>query len=145
MLLTGFRTIYRILRLLVRSGFINSYSARRVLFCVRYGSQRIHPSGDGRNCGTGERLRPLAGLDWVRKCIFLCQGAQGGRGRGTNTTTFQQHGDEEGDKGVWMSVWVDNVDEMHKRCVAAGLEITFPPTDMPWNVREVHIRSRVRA
>jgi len=97
-------------------------------------------SGDGRNCGTGERLRPLAGLDWVRKCIFLCQGAQGGRGRGTNTTTFQQHEDEEGDKEVWMSVWVDNVDEMHKRCVAAGLEITFPPTDMPWNVREMHIR-----
>jgi hypothetical protein len=31
-------------------------------------------------------------------CIFLCQGAQGGRGRGMNTTTFQQQGDEEGDK-----------------------------------------------
>src|SRR6266853_5793129 len=26
--------------------------------------------------------------------IFLCQGAQGGRGRGANTTTFQQDGDE---------------------------------------------------
>jgi len=73
-------------------------------------------------------------------CIFLCQGAQGGRGRGANTTTFQQAGDEEGDKGVWMSVWVDDVDEMHKHCVAAGLEITFPPTDMPWKVREMHLR-----
>lgn len=72
-------------------------------------------------------------------CIFLCQGAQGGRGHGTNTTTFQQHGDEEGDKGVWMSVWVDDVDEMHKTCAAAGLDVTFPPTDMPWNVREMHI------
>jgi hypothetical protein len=60
-------------------------------------------------------------------CIFLCQGAQGGRGRGANTTTFQQNGDEEGDKGVWMSVCVD---EMHKQCVAAGLEVTFPPTDI---------------
>ena len=49
-------------------------------------------------------------------------------------------GDEEGDKGVWMSVWVDDVDEMHKQCVAAGLEVTFPPTDMPWNVREMHVR-----
>jgi predicted enzyme related to lactoylglutathione lyase len=47
---------------------------------------------------------------------------------------------EEGDKGVWMSVWVDDVDEMHKHCVAAGLEVTFPPTDMPWNVREMHLR-----
>lgn len=73
-------------------------------------------------------------------CIFLCQGAQGGRGRGANTTTFQEDGDEEGDKGVWMSVWVEDVDEMHKHCVAAGLEVTFPPTDMPWNVREMHLR-----
>ena len=53
-------------------------------------------------------------------CIFLCQGAQGGRGRGSNTTTFQQDGDEEGDKGVWMSVWVDDVHEMHQHCVAAA-------------------------
>ena len=28
-------------------------------------------------------------------CIFLCQGAQGGRGRGANATTFQEDGDEE--------------------------------------------------
>ncbi len=72
--------------------------------------------------------------------IFLCQGAQGGRGRGANTTTFQQDGDEQADKGSWMSVWVDDVDEVHTQCVAAGLEITFPPTDMPWNVREMHLR-----
>jgi len=65
-------------------------------------------------------------------CIFLCQGAQGGRGRGANTTTFQQTGDEEGDKGAWMSVGVDDVDEMHKHCVVASLEVTFPPTVMPW-------------
>jgi predicted enzyme related to lactoylglutathione lyase len=73
-------------------------------------------------------------------CIFLCQGAQGSRGRGANTTTFQHEGDEEGDKGVWMSVWVDDVDAMHKHCVATGLEVTFPPTDMPWKVREMHLR-----
>jgi hypothetical protein len=72
--------------------------------------------------------------------IFLCQGAQGGRGRGENTTTFQKDGDEEGDLGVWMSVWVENVDEVHKECVAAGLDVTFSPTDMPWNVREMHVR-----
>ncbi len=45
--------------------------------------------------------------------IFLCQGAQGGRGRGANTTTFQQDGDEQADKGSWMSVWVDDVDGVH--------------------------------
>src|SRR3977135_1690945 len=70
-------------------------------------------------------------------CVLLGQGGGGGRGRGANTPTFQQHGDEEGDKGVWMSVWVDDVDEMHKHCVAAGLKVTFPPIDMPWNGREM--------
>jgi hypothetical protein len=73
-------------------------------------------------------------------CIFLCQGAQGGRGRGANATTFQRDGDEKADKGVWMSVWVEDVDEMHRHCVAAALEVTFPPTNMPWNVREMHLR-----
>jgi predicted enzyme related to lactoylglutathione lyase len=71
--------------------------------------------------------------------LSLSRGA-GSRGRGANTTTFQQDGDEEGDKGVWMSVWVDDVDQMHKHCVAAGLDVTFPPTDMPWHVREMHLR-----
>ena len=52
--------------------------------------------------------------------IFLCHGAQGGRGKGTNTTTFQVDDDEAADKGAWMSVWVDDVDAVHKECVAAG-------------------------
>ena len=72
--------------------------------------------------------------------IFLCKGAQGGRGRGTNTTTFQQQGDEEADKGIWMSIWVEDVDAVHSQCVDAGLEVTFRPTNMPWNVREMHLR-----
>jgi len=72
--------------------------------------------------------------------IFLCLGAQGGRGKGTNTSTFGPNGDQTGDKGIWMSLWVDDVDEVHKQCLAAGLEVTYPPTDMPWNVREMHVR-----
>ena len=72
--------------------------------------------------------------------IFLCQGGQGGRGCGPNTTTFQKDGDQAADKGVWMSVWVEDVDAVHKECVAVGLDITLPPTDMPWNVREMHLR-----
>ncbi len=72
--------------------------------------------------------------------IFLCQGGQGGRGRGANVTTFGPDGDQTADKGAWMSVWVEDVDEVHRECVAAGLEVTFPPTDMPWNVREMHVR-----
>ena len=71
--------------------------------------------------------------------IFLCQGGQGGRGKGTNPTTFGE-GAETGDKGVWMSVWVDDVDAVQQHCIAQGIEITWPPTDMPWGVREMHIR-----
>jgi len=72
--------------------------------------------------------------------IFLCQGGQGGRGRGSNVATFGPDGDQTADKGAWMSVWVEDVDEVHRRCQSAGLDITFPPTDMPWNVREMHLR-----
>jgi catechol 2,3-dioxygenase-like lactoylglutathione lyase family enzyme len=72
--------------------------------------------------------------------IFLCQGAQGGRGRGANRQTFGPAGDETADKGVWMSIWVDDVDAVHRHCVEQGLDVTWPPTDHPWNVREMHVR-----
>ena len=44
------------------------------------------------------------------------------------------------DKGVWMSVWVDDVDSLHTHCLEVGIEVVWPPTDMPWGVREMHIR-----
>ena len=72
--------------------------------------------------------------------IFLCHDAQGGRGRSPVTATFGPGGDESGDRGVWMSVWVGDVDEVHRRCLEQGIEVAFPPTDMPWEVREMHIR-----
>jgi catechol 2,3-dioxygenase-like lactoylglutathione lyase family enzyme len=72
--------------------------------------------------------------------IFLCQGAHGGRGRGPNSVTFGPNGDETSDKGVWMSVWVDDVDEVYERCLAQGIEVTSRPTNHPWNVREMHVR-----
>ena len=72
--------------------------------------------------------------------IFLCEGAQGGRGRGTVTTTFGPVGNDAADKGVWMSVWVDDVDAVYRRCIDQDLEVTWPPTDMPWHVREMHVR-----
>lgn len=72
--------------------------------------------------------------------IFLCEGAQGGRGRGTRTTTYGVEGDDGADRGVWMSIWVADVDAVHERCLEQGLEVTWPPTDMPWNVREMHVR-----
>ncbi|MDR3740306.1 MAG: bleomycin resistance family protein [Terracidiphilus sp.] len=75
-----------------------------------------------------------------KSTIFMCLNAQGGRGKGTNTTTFQVDGDEAGDEGVWMCIFVDDVEEVYQQCVAAGLEITLPPTDVPWGMREMHLR-----
>ncbi len=72
--------------------------------------------------------------------IFLCVDGQGGRGRGTNVTTFGPGNTESADKGVWMSMFVEDVDAIHRRCMAAGLDVTWPPTDMEWGVREMHVR-----
>jgi catechol 2,3-dioxygenase-like lactoylglutathione lyase family enzyme len=72
--------------------------------------------------------------------IFLCEGGQGGRGKGDAGMTSGPYGDECGDKGVWMSIWVDDVDDVHQQCIDQGLDITWPPTNMPWGVREMHVR-----
>jgi catechol 2,3-dioxygenase-like lactoylglutathione lyase family enzyme len=70
--------------------------------------------------------------------IFLCQGAQGGRGKSDFSTTSKSG--MQGDKGVWMSIWVDDVDVVHRHCLEQGLEVTMPPTDEEWGVREMHVR-----
>ena len=72
--------------------------------------------------------------------IFLCLNGQGGRGKGSASMTFGPKGNQSGDKGAWMSIWVDDVDAIHQHCVAQGLDVTWPPKDMPWNVREMHVR-----
>ena len=70
--------------------------------------------------------------------IFLCRGAQGGRGKSELATT--DGAGEAADRGVWMSIWVEDVDSVHRECLDHGLEVTFPPTDEPWGVREMHVR-----
>jgi len=76
------------------------------------------------------------------KCeIFLCLNCQGGRGKSDLPTTFgREVGNDAADRGVWMSIWVDDVDAVYRECQEHGIEVTFPPTDMPWNVREMHVR-----
>jgi catechol 2,3-dioxygenase-like lactoylglutathione lyase family enzyme len=53
--------------------------------------------------------------------IFLAQGFQGGR-------------------GVWMTVWVDDVDAVYEACQAQGIEVIREPRDEAWGVREIHVR-----
>jgi len=72
--------------------------------------------------------------------IFLCENAQGGKGKSTNLKTFGPGSNEAEEKAVWMSIWVENVDTVHAHCLKHKIEITWPPTDMSWNVREMHMR-----
>jgi catechol 2,3-dioxygenase-like lactoylglutathione lyase family enzyme len=71
--------------------------------------------------------------------IFLCLDGQGGRGANAGRRTFGPDGDAD-EKGVWISIWVHDVDAVYRQCVAAGLDIAFPPADMPWSAREMHVR-----
>jgi len=98
-----------------------------------------------------EKLGWTKGWDWGEpptfggvcsgECeIFLCEGAQGGRGKSDLPMTAGPDGDESADRGVWISIWVDDVDEIRARCLAEGLEVTWPPTDEPWGAREMHVR-----
>jgi len=61
---------------------------------------------------------------WGDIRIFQCLDAQGGRG----------------EHGVWMSVFVDDVDAVYARCLREGLEITREPVDEVWGMREFHVR-----
>src|SRR5689334_8559116 len=84
---------------------------------------------------------PIFGAVCSGQCeIFLCQGGQGGRGHGGVPMTFGPRGDQTTDKGVWISIWVDDVDTVYQHCLAQGLEVTWPPTNHEWNAREMHVR-----
>ncbi|MGH9274881.1 MAG: VOC family protein [Acidimicrobiales bacterium] len=49
---------------------------------------------------------------------------------------------ERGDTGVWGRIvfYVDDVDAMHARVVAAGHHPDTSPTDAPWHERYFHLR-----
>jgi len=64
--------------------------------------------------------------------IFVCLDGQGGRGKDGGV------GDEG--RGVWMMIWVEDVDALYRECVAQGLETLMSPRDEPWGVREFHLR-----
>jgi len=71
--------------------------------------------------------------------IFICLNGQGGRGRGELPPTFRSFPNETVDRGAWISIWVDDVDAVYKLCLEQGIEVTREPSDMPWDVRELHI------
>jgi catechol 2,3-dioxygenase-like lactoylglutathione lyase family enzyme len=70
--------------------------------------------------------------------IFLCLDGQGSRGTRPPAFSFDESAD-----GVWMSWFLDSADEleaMHARALELGLDVTMPPTDEPWGIREFHLR-----
>src|SRR5262245_14479446 len=52
--------------------------------------------------------------------IFLCQGGQG-------------------QPGTWLSIFVDDVDELHDELVKRGATITSPPRNESWGMREMKV------
>jgi hypothetical protein len=75
-------------------------------------------------CAPGQREPSFGGVSSGNVEIFLCLDGQGGRG----------------DAGMWLSLWVDNVDAVHEVCVREGLDVPLAPQDEPWGVREMHLR-----
>ena len=70
--------------------------------------------------------------------IFLCQNCQGARGGPMPSEAWDNQAGS-----VWMSWWLSSpaeVDAVYEHALKLGIVAPFPPTDMPWNVRECHIR-----
>jgi len=82
----------------------------------------------------------FGGICSAECAIFLCENGQGGRGKGAAEVTFGPEGDQSADKGAWLCILVDDVDAVYQDCLAQELEIAWPPTDMPWGLREIHVR-----
>ena len=71
--------------------------------------------------------------------IFLCQNGQGGRGKGDVARTFGPDGDDAADKGVWMTIWVEDVDATYARALAAGATSESQPEDKPYGHRNAGV------
>lgn len=70
--------------------------------------------------------------------IFLCEGGQGTRGGRSHSQPWDNHAGS-----TWMSWWLPSpadVDKLFAHAVRLGIDAPWPPTDMPWNVHECHIR-----
>jgi catechol 2,3-dioxygenase-like lactoylglutathione lyase family enzyme len=68
--------------------------------------------------------------------IFLCQNGQGSR-RGTDPGSPGEGG------GTWLCWLLDSpsdVDAIHATALRNGMTVTDPPSDKPWNLREMRLQ-----
>ena len=89
-------------------------------------------------------------LGWERGFVWTDEGGMGAAGEPDFASI--QAGDyaeiflclnNQGARPVWMSWFLQSRDELeaaHARAVELGYEISMPPTDEPWNMREFHLR-----
>jgi predicted lactoylglutathione lyase len=70
--------------------------------------------------------------------IFLCQDGQGVRGGPMPREPWDNKAGS-----TWMTWWLHSpteVDKVYALALKLGVVAPWPPTDMPWNVHECHIR-----
>jgi predicted enzyme related to lactoylglutathione lyase len=87
----------------------------------------------------GESLAWFEQLGW--KTTFVWDDGFADTGSGDAEIFLCQDG--QGERGTWVSWFLeglDDVDRMHARAVELGLDVSMPPTDEPWGVREFHLR-----
>ena len=72
--------------------------------------------------------------------IFLCQNGQGHHSARPLAAVKGFEVENLVDQGMWLSIFVDEVEAIYRHCLAQGIEITMPPTDKPWGLRELHVR-----
>jgi hypothetical protein len=61
---------------------------------------------------------------------------------GAGFVNLQLDPEHEPGARVWgrAIIWVDDVDRMYDRCLAAGIEPAMAPSDAPWGERYFHVR-----
>jgi catechol 2,3-dioxygenase-like lactoylglutathione lyase family enzyme len=78
-------------------------------------------------------LEAMMDLGWI-----MTFGAPGGAAQ-TPQLSIASHGGS-GTPVPDLSIEVDDVDEVHRRALGAGLEITYGIADEPWGVRRFYVR-----
>jgi uncharacterized glyoxalase superfamily protein PhnB len=97
-----------------------------------------------------ESLAWFEALGWERGFVWTDKGGMGGMGEpdfasiqaGDNAEIFLCL-NEQGARPVWISWFLrsrDDLEQAHARAVELGYEISQPPADEPWGMREFHLR-----
>src|SRR5215470_7044137 len=46
---------------------------------------------------------------------------------------------EQGHPGMWLSIFLEDVDDYYERIKQLGAKVIQDPQDKPWGVREIHV------